>query len=137
MPVTITEDHTYDLMQICDVCLAASGTATLETAMMELPTVLLYRVSPITYGIGKMVVNVTHVGLPNIVAGKEVIPELLQDAVTPEAIVSLVEPLISDVEKNEAMRSELREVRHKLGEPGAVKRVAHLVYNLGKEKCNE
>ena len=77
------------------------------------------------------------VGLPNIVAGKEVIPELLQDAVTPEAIVSLVEPLISDVEKNEAMRSELREVRHKLGEPGAVKRVAHLVYNLGKEKCNE
>ena len=129
--------HTIDLMQICDVCLAASGTATLETAMMELPTVLLYRVSPITYGIGKMVVNVTHVGLPNIVAGKEVIPELLQDAVTPDAIVSLVEPLLSDVDKNEAMRSELREVRHKLGEPGAVKRVAHLVYNLGKEKCNE
>ena len=137
VPVTITEDHTYDLMQICDVCLAASGTATLETAMMELPTVLLYRVSPITYGIGKMVVNVTHVGLPNIVAGKEVIPELLQDAVTPDTIVSLVEPLLSDVDKNEAMRSELREVRHKLGEPGAVKRVAHLVYNLGKEKCNE
>ena len=47
--------------------------------MMELPTVLLYKVSPITYGIGKMVVNLTHVGLPNIVAGKEVIPELLQD----------------------------------------------------------
>ena len=62
VPVTITEDHTYDLMQtLCHVCLAASGTATLETAMMELPTVLLYRVSPITYGIGKMVVNVTHV----------------------------------------------------------------------------
>ena len=137
VPVTITEDHTYDLMQICDVCLAASGTATLETAMMELPTILLYRVSPITYGIGKMVVNVTHVGLPNIVAGKEVIPELLQDAVTPEAIVSLVEPLLTDVERNEAMRSELREVHHKLGEPGAVKRVAELVYNLGKEKCNE
>ena len=137
VPVTITEDHIYDLMQICDVCLAASGTATLETAMMELPMVLLYRVSPITYGIGKMVVNVTHVGLPNIVAGKEVIPELLQDAVTPDAIVSLIEPLLSDVDKNEAMRSELREVRHKLGEPGAVKRVAHLVYNLGKEKCNE
>jgi len=137
VPVTITEDHTYDLMQICDVCLAASGTATLETAMMELPTVLLYRVSPITYGIGKMVVNVSHVGLPNIVAGKEVIPELLQDSVTPQAIVSLVEPLLTDVEKNKAMRSELREVHHKLGEPGAVKRVAELVYNLGKEKCNE
>ena len=71
VPVTITENHTYDLMQICDVCLAASGTATLETAMMELPTVLLYKVSPITYGIGKMVVNITHVGLPILWQGRK------------------------------------------------------------------
>lgn len=137
VPVTITEDHTYDLMQICDACLAASGTATLETAMMELPTVLLYRVSPITYGIGKMVVNVSHVGLPNIIAGKEVIPELLQDEVNPKRIVAAVAPLIDDESANAAMRTELREVRHTLGEPGAVKRVAHLVYDLAKEKCNE
>ena len=52
-------------------------------------------------------------------------------------MLSLQTQLLRDVDKNEAMRSELREVRHKLGEPGAVKRVAHLVYNLGKEKCNE
>lgn len=137
VPVTITEDHTYDLMQICDVCLAASGTATLETAMMELPTVLLYKVSPITYGIGKMVVNVPHVGLPNIVAGKEVIPELLQDDVTPEAIMKVLVPLLDDNDKNEHMRNDLRQVRNTLGEPGAVKRVAHLIYDLGKETCNE
>ena len=133
----ITEDHTYDLMQICDVCLAASGTATLETAMMELPTVLLYKVSPITYGIGKMVVNLTHVGLPNIVAGKEVIPELLQDDVSADAIVNTVLPLLDDLQVNQHMRSELRSVKEKLGESGAVNRVAQLIYDLGKEKTNE
>ena len=137
VPVTITEDHTYDLMQICDVCLAASGTATLETAMMELPTVLLYKVSPITYGIGKMVVNLTHVGLPNIVAGKEVIPELLQDDVSADAIVNTVLPLLDDLQVNQHMRSELRSVKEKLGESGAVNRVAQLIYDLGKEKTNE
>lgn len=137
VPVTITEDHTYDLMQICDVCLAASGTATLETAMMELPTVLLYKVSPITYGIGKMVVNLTHVGLPNIVAGKEVIPELLQGDVSVDAIVDTVLPLLDDLQVNQHMRSELRGVKEKLGESGAVNRVAQLIYDLGKEKTNE
>ena len=124
-------------MQICDVCLAASGTATLETAMMELPTVLLYKVSPITYGIGKMVVNLTHVGLPNIVAGKEVIPELLQDEVSVDAIVNTVLPLLDDLQVNQCMRTELRSVRDKLGEPGAVNRVAQLIYNLGKENIDE
>lgn len=137
VPVTITEDHTYDLMQICDVCLAASGTATLETAMMELPTILLYKVSPITYGIGKMVVNLTHVGLPNIIAGKEVIPELLQSDVSVDSIVEHMLPLLDDLKENEHMREELRIVRDKLGEPGAVKRVAELIYSLGKENSNE
>ena len=137
VPVTITEDHTYDLMQICDVCLAASGTATLETAMMELPTILLYKVSPITYGIGKMVVNLSHVGLPNIIAGKEVIPELLQSDVYADNIVEHMLPLLDDLKENEHMRQELRTVRDKLGEPGAVKRVAELIYSLGKENSNE
>ncbi|MDY5481999.1 MAG: lipid-A-disaccharide synthase [Veillonella caviae] len=137
VPVTITEDHTYDLMQICDVCLAASGTATLETAMMELPTILLYKVSPITYGIGKMVVNLSHVGLPNIIADKEVIPELLQSDVSADNIVEHMLPLLDDLKENEHMRQELRTVRDKLGEPGAVKRVAELIYSLGKENSNE
>ena len=137
VPVMITEDHTYDLMQICDVCLAASGTATLEAAMMELPTILLYKVSPITYGIGKMVVNLTHVGLPNIIADKEVIPELLQSDVSADNIVEHMLPLLDDLKENEHMRQELRTVRDKLGEPGAVKRVAELIYSLGKENSNE
>lgn len=137
VPVTITEDHTYDLMQICDLCLAASGTATLETAMMELPTILLYKVSPITYGIAKLVVNLTHVGLPNIVAGKEVIPELLQGDVTASSIVDKALLLLDDLKENQTMRRELRSIKDKLGEPGAVKRVAQLIYDLGKENVHE
>lgn len=137
VPVTITEDHTYDLMQICDLCLAASGTATLETALMELPTILLYKVSPITYGIAKLVVNIPNVGLPNIVANKEVIPELLQGDVSAENIVNVALPLLDDLKENQNMRDELRRVKAKLGEPGAVKRVAQLIYDLGKESVDE
>lgn len=137
VPVTITEEHTYDLMQICDVCLAASGTATLETAMMELPTVLLYQVSPVTYGLGKMLVNLNFVGLPNIIAGKQVIPELLQGDVNITKILAYVEPLLTDAAANEAMRSDLRAVRDALGAPGAVKRVAQVIGSLAEEKIHE
>ena len=84
-----------------------------------------------------MVVNLTHVGLPNIVAGKEVIPELLQDDVSVDAIVNTVLPLLDDLQVNQRMRIELRSVRDKLGEPGAVNRVAQLIYNLGKENIDE
>lgn len=136
LEVTITEDHTYDLMQICQVCLAASGTATLETALMGLPTILLYRLSPITYGLGKLLVDLDWVGLPNIVANTEVIPELLQGAVTPENIVHYMTPLLDNKEANLAMRSELYRVKEKLGQPGAVQRVAQLVIDTGKGKSN-
>ena len=84
-----------------------------------------------------MVVNLTHVGLPNIVAGKEVIPELLQDDVSVDAIVNTVLPLLDDLQVNQRMRTEVRSVRDKLGEPGAVNRVAQLIYNLGKENIDE
>ena len=68
VPITITEGNNYDLMQICTACIAASGTATLETALMNVPTLLIYKVAPITYGIGKLLVNIKDIGLPNIIA---------------------------------------------------------------------
>lgn len=132
VPVTITEDHTYDLMQCCDVCLAASGTATLETALMELPTILLYRLSPITYGLGKLLVNLSHVGLPNIVAGREVIPELLQGAVTPANIAKELESLLEDTIRRDTMIADLRSVREALGGAGAVQRVAKLIATVAQ-----
>ena len=127
LPITITEDHTYDLMQMCDLCLAASGTATLETALMELPTILLYRLSPITYALGKLLVKLEYVGLPNIVAGRQVIPELLQDAVTPENIAKEMDLLLADKSIYNRMKEDLHQVRLDLGKAGAVKRVAQLI----------
>ena len=125
--VTITEGDTYDLMGICRVALAASGTATLETAMMLLPTILMYRVSPVTFFIGKRLVNLTHLGLPNIIAGREVIPELLQGDVTPERAAELLASLLTDETRCGRMRDDLEEVCAALGKPGALERVARTV----------
>ncbi len=137
LTVTITEGNTYDLMQMCDVCLAASGTATLETALMELPTILLYRLSPVTYTLGKLLVHLPYVGLPNIVAGRQVIPELLQSEVTPENIACKLDELMADSSLYDTMKNDLKEVKIKLGEPGAVKRVAELLSHVAENASAE
>lgn len=127
VPVTITEGNTFDLMQCSDAAVAASGTVTLEAALMGLPTLLLYRLSPITYALGKLLVNLTHVGLPNIVAGREVIPELLQNDVTPENIKNQLESLVYDAPRRAQMIADLKTVKADLGAPGAVARVAQVI----------
>lgn len=127
VPVTITEEKIYDLMQCCDVALAASGTVTLETALVGLPTVLLYRLSPVTFCLAKLLVNVKHVGLPNIVAGREVIPELLQNNVTAENINNQLESLLYDQTRRTQMIEDLSTVKTDLGAPGAVARVAEII----------
>lgn len=99
---------------------------------MDLPTVLLYKISPITYGLGKVLVNLDYIGLPNIIAKKEVIPELLQDDVNPQTLLDTFTPLLDDEVANEAMRAQLKQVRADLGQPGAVKRVAQLIANLAQ-----
>lgn len=134
--VTITESKTYDLMQICDACLAASGTATLETALMGLPTVLLYRLSPITFKLGKILVHLDYVGLPNILAGREVIPELLQNDVIPTNIATLLYKILRDEEYNKQMKEDLQMVRKKMGDGGAVKRVAQLIAKVAMTEEN-
>lgn len=127
LPVTITEGHTYDLMGICDVCLAASGTATLETALMNLPTVLLYRLSAVTYALAKLLVSIPDVGLPNIVAGHRVIPELIQGDVTAANVHTELCRIVDNPQVYSTMKEELRQVKEALGAPGAVLRVAQVI----------
>lgn len=135
VPVTITEGNNYDLMGLCDICLAASGTATLETALMDLPTILMYKVAPVTYAIAKVVVNIKYVGLPNIVAGREVIPELLQYDVTVPQVVEKLTYLLANHKAYEQMKQDLVEVKEKLGAPGAVNRVAQLIRQVAGEEA--
>ncbi len=129
--VHVTEGHTYDLMAICDVCMASSGTATLETALMNLPTVLTYRLAPLTWFLAQRLVHVKYAGLPNLLLDREVTPELLQDAVTAEGITGVLLPWLSDESAREKNIEELSAVRQALGDGGAVRRVAELIWKTG------
>ena len=127
VPVNITNDKTYDLMQISNVCIASSGTATLETALMKLPTVLVYRLSPLTWFLAKRLVHVSYVGLPNILLGKEITPELLQNQVTAESIAHIVGKWITDEQLLEEKRKALEDVRRLLDIGGAVRQAAQII----------
>ena len=133
LSVTVTEGKQYDLMQICTACIASSGTATLETALMQLPTVLIYKLAPATWLIAKHVVEVKYAGLPNLLLQKEVTPELLQNQVTAENIESIIVPWITDEQIRARNINELQEVRKRLGDAGAVKRTARLILKTAGE----
>lgn len=131
--VRITEGHNYDLFSVADLALATSGTVTLEAALCGLGSVILYKTSALTYFIAKRVVNIPDIGLPNIVAGKHILPELLQDNFTPEKVAATARELL-EPERNAQMKRDLAYVKARLGKPGAVGRVAQLVLRIAKEK---
>lgn len=133
LEVRITEGHNYDLFSIADLALATSGTVTLEAALCGLGSVIVYRAAALTFFIAKLFVKIPHIGLPNIVAGRQVMPELLQDDFTParvaeEAIKLLEEP------RNAQLHKDIAEVRERLGAPGAVQRVAELIIRMTEDK---
>ena len=123
----ITEGHQYDLMQICDACAASSGTATLETALMELPTVLVYKLAPLTWFLANLLVHVKYAGLPNLLMGREVTPELLQDKATAGNVTEILQKWITDESARQENIREIKKVREALGSGGAVNRTAKLI----------
>lgn len=128
--VRLTAGNTYDLMNIGTVAVAASGTATLEAAIMGLPTVIVYKVAPLTYLLGKMLVKIPHIGLPNIVAGRRIVPELLQDEASAANIARETLPIVTDPAVRGRIAADLADVRRKLGESGAVGRVAEVILEV-------
>ncbi len=134
--VEVTEGNQYDLMQICHACVASSGTATLETALMELPTVLVYRLAAFTWFLAKRLVHVKYAGLPNLLLDREVTPELLQEEVRGDRISGLLRAWLTDEAERQKTIEELKEVRSALGSGGAVRRTAELVLRTA-EGLNE
>lgn len=130
VPVELVRNSTYNLMQIADCAIAASGTVTLEAALMGLPSVITYRVKPATYWLVRIVANVSHVGLPNIVTGRRILPELIQNEATSANVSQAALRLMTDPAARAQARVDLQEVRVKLGEPGAVRRVASIVLDV-------
>lgn len=133
LPVKIFEGNNYDVMGVADVALASSGTVTLEAALCGLPCVICYRLSPLTAFIGRLVVNIPNIGLPNIVVGRRIMPELLQEEMTPANMAGAVLHLLEPAEA-QRVRQDIEEVKKRLGAPGAVRRVAELTYRVAGEK---
>lgn len=133
LEVKITEGNNYDLFSVADLALATSGTVTLEAALCGLGSVIVYKTNPVTYFIAKLVVNIPHIGLPNIVAAKSVLPELIQNDFTPAKVAQEALVLLES-ERNVKMKEELAYVKERLGKPGAVGRVAELVLKIAGEK---
>lgn len=133
LDVKITEGHNYDLFSVADLALATSGTVTLEAAMCGLPSVILYRTSAITAFIARRVINIPNIGLPNIVAGRQILPELLQEELTPAKLAATAVELLAP-EHRPQLEANLAYMKERLGEPGAVNRVAQLILRIAEEK---
>jgi lipid-A-disaccharide synthase len=130
-PVTLVQDRSYAARAHADAALVASGTATLETALLGTPFAIVYKLNALTYQMARRIVKVPHVGLANVVARREVAPELLQDDVNP-ARLGLELARLLDPETARHVRADLGEVRGHLGQPGAAGRVAEdLLRKLG------
>ena len=125
--VAIVDSRTDDVLAAADVVMTASGTATVQTALHERPMVIVYRLSRLTYTVGRPFVKIDTFGMVNLVAGRKVAPELIQDDFTPERTAAEVVALLTDEAQRARMTAALREVKEKLGGPGASRRAAEAI----------
>jgi len=129
-PVKVVEGFTYDVMNLCELLIMASGTATLEGAILGKPMIIIYKVSVPSYWVGRALIRVNHIGLVNLVAEKGIAPELIQKDVNPERIADEASRILRDPILSRKMAEAMDEVRQKLGEPGAAQRAASIVYSI-------
>lgn len=130
LPLTVVTDSTHEVIRACEMIVAASGTVTLEAAIIGTPLVVVYKVNPLTYWLGKRLVKVNHVALANIIAGEIVAPELIQHEVTPERIARESMKILNDHGRKEWIKRRLQDVREELGTPGASDKAAAIALEL-------
>jgi lipid-A-disaccharide synthase len=129
-PVEVVEGLTHEVMAASDALLIASGTATLEAALLGAPMVVCYRVSRLTEVVARLLTRSVWISLPNIVAGRGAVPEILQDKVTGARLASEAERLLVDSVAATAQRAAFKEVRSRLGQPGVGARAARAVLKV-------
>jgi lipid-A-disaccharide synthase len=132
LPVTTLGGQTHALMSAATLGLVASGTATVEAALADMPMVVVYRLSRLTYTLGRPFVRVPHYAMANLIAGRQVVKELIQADFTPETVAHEALALLDDPPARAALRAGLGEVRRRLGPPGASERAAAVVAGLMK-----
>lgn len=130
--VRLIHHDTYEAISSADIVMVASGTATLETALLGTPMVIIYKVSTLTYYMGKIFVKVDNIGLVNIIAGKTIVPELIQEEASPERIAAEIMDILMDRARMGNIKEELAKIRGKLGIPGAAEKTARLAYEMIK-----
>jgi len=128
--ITIVENDTDAALGAADLALTASGTATVQAALHDTPMVIVYRLSPLTYSIVRRLVRVESIGMVNLIAGATIVPELVQDAFTPEAVAAEAVSLLTDRTRAARVRQGLAGVREKLGGPGASRRAAEAILRV-------
>jgi lipid-A-disaccharide synthase len=129
-PLKFIQGWTYDVMNISELLILASGTATLEGAILGKPMIIVYKGSQLSYWIARAMVQVRHIGLANLVAGKGIAPELIQRDVNPKRIAEEGLRILKDSVLQQEMVESLKEVRQRLGNPGAAQRAAHIVMSM-------
>ncbi len=128
--VDIVENLTYDLMKHSDILLVTSGTATLESTILGTPFVVLYKTSPWTYLFAKSLVSIPNIALANVVAGKRIVPEYIQNKAVPKDIAEEVYDILTSKQRYKSIQSELSLVKGKIGEAGASKRAARIINGM-------
>jgi lipid-A-disaccharide synthase len=128
--ISILCNRLGDVLDEAALVITASGTVTLEAAIAETPMIIVYKMSPLSYWLARLLVRVEHIGLANLVAEKPIVPELVQHAASADEIAKKALRMIRDQQGLERMRFELRRVAEKLGDPGASKRAAEVALSL-------
>ncbi len=130
--IEVHQSDIYGILDHCDITLVTSGTATLDTAIMGIPMVVVYKVTPFSYWVGRMLIKVPYIGLANLVAGERVVPELIQDDVTPERLANEARTLLEDEDVRRDMITRLHGIRKRLGRGGASERTARIAIEMMK-----
>ena len=126
----VVAGHADDVIANADVVITASGTATVQCALHERPMVVVYRVSPLEYRLARRFVKVDMYAMPNLIAGRRIVPELIQDGLTPRRVAEETVTLLTEPARHAAMREELRQVRERLGGPGGSERAAAAILEV-------
>lgn len=126
LPIIVVEENIYEVASACNAVLTVSGTVTLQLTLTETPMAILYKVAPLSYAIGKRLIKIEYAGLTNIVAGREIVKEFIQDAAEPQQLCQELVRLLDDEQYKKQMRDDLKNVKSMLGAPGCSARVAEI-----------
>ena len=130
VPVKVIDADAYHAMRAANAVVSASGTATLETALLGTPMAIIYVINPINYALMNRLIQIDDIGLVNIVAGKRIVQEFIQHNATPSQVASELLRLLNDSSYSDTMRAELKSVKKRMGEGGASQRVAGIIEQL-------